>query len=705
MKIRFLNTIHSHLFRWMGCACLLLSLVAVSSCKENISAEDYAIATEQTITEYLEDNPDRFSEIYAIFNRVKLGSSANASSIASVLTARGNYTVFAPNNEAVAYYLDSLGYSSISELTDDEAQLIAYSCIIDCGEDDAYETADFPATGTFTETNISNRRLTCVENTNDTTTYYTIASAGNTVETDIELSNGIIHEVDGVITPSSDNVYELMTAAENLKVICHLMDITSWADSMATDLYDEKYEEEGYSGTYTTSAVGSGTIYYPDYRQIGYTAFVEPDSIFETQWGISLVKDEEGNVTNWTDVEKIIKDKCEAVFGTTDSDDYTSPDNAVNRFVAYHLLYGMMAYDRFVLHCNEYDYSYGSDATEPQTVNCPVNIWDYYTTLGQYPGLMKITQVGDEGFENDLDHNIYINRISVYNDSRSGDYRETGVEDAGLKVSPSNGIYNNEALNGYYFPIDGILMYDDDTRSALGGERIRIDITTMLPEIASNNCRGTGYYIFPEGYFDNLTNQSSSTEILYLHHAYSSDGSSWRDYQGDEIMGSGQYDFILKLPPVPQSGTYELRMGASHNSLRGMVQLYFGSTKTTLSPVGLPYDMRQTVGTVAVPWEDDTDDDTENAENDKNMRNQGYMKAPKYFHITSSSASATSVRDVGGSSAAIRRIITTANLDAGTTYYLRFKSVLNSTTTQLFLDYFEFVPTSVYNGVEEEDIW
>ena len=33
------------------------------------------------------------------------------------------------------------------------------------------------------------------------------------------------------------------------------------------------------------------------------------------------------------------------------------------------------------------------------------------------------------------------------------------------------------------------------------------------------------------------------------------------------------------------------------------------------------------------------------------------------------------------------------------------KSVLENTNTQLFIDYFEFCPKSVYNGVVEEDGW
>lgn len=196
---------------------------------------------------------------------------------------------------------------------------------------------------------------------------------------------------------------------------------------------------------------------------------------------------------------------------------------------------GRMAYDRFVHHYNEYGYKYG-DNKKPQTNNLPVNVWDYYATIGKYRGLIKITQVGDTGFQRDLNHSIYANRKSIYNDGVDGDYTETGVEDEGVKISPDNGAFDNSAVNGYYFPINKVLMYDSGVRSRLGSERIRVDITTMLPEIASNSVRGNGYFRFPNGYFDNITSESSGTILLYLMDAYSPAGGAWRDYQGDEVM-------------------------------------------------------------------------------------------------------------------------------------------------------------------------
>jgi murein L,D-transpeptidase YafK len=44
-------------------------------------------------------------------------------------------------------------------------------------------------------------------------------------------------------------------------------------------------------------------------------------------------------------------------------------------------------------------------------------------------------------------------------------------------------------------------------------------------------------------------------------------------------------------------------------------------------------------------------------------------------------------------------------MEANKTYYLRFKTALKKTDSQFFMDFFEIVPTNVYNGTLPEDIW
>ena len=57
---------------------------------------------------------------------------------------------------------------------------------------------------------------------------------------------------------------------------------------------------------------------------------------------------------------------------------------------------------------------------------------------------------------------LRINRyVSEYdNDS----YRELEVPIKGLLVQSGNGAHDNQALNGFYHMIDGILIYNDDVK-------------------------------------------------------------------------------------------------------------------------------------------------------------------------------------------------------------------------------------------------
>lgn len=679
---------------------LLFASQALTSCKEDVSADNYAISTDQTVTDYLKSCP-QFTLIESILERVKLGRSDDASSLSSVMSARGNYTVFAPNDSAVTAYIQGLGVTSIDELTYEQAQNIAMNCIIDNGDDAAYETADFPTPGAFTLSNLNDRTLTCAQDASGD--FYIINGTSTVVAADHEVSNGMVHEVSTVISPAADNLADRIADADNLKIFSAILNKTTWCDSL-TAYRDNDYEKENYQEItdYRLASETSHVIRRNTHRYIGFTALVEPDEVLEA-WGITATRDANGDITDTLALMQQFEEKCAEIYGTAEAGNYSHPDNAVNQFVAYHLMYGSMAYNKFVRHLNEYNYLYGPDIKNPQTTDCPTNVWNYYTTMGQHPGLIKIVQVGDAGFEQDKDHKIYANRISEYDNGRKGDYHETAAPYPGILISEDNGEYDNNAQNGFYFPINQVLLFDQTTCDNLASERMRIELCTMLPEMQSNNNRGGDYRLYPLGYFDNILNESSDTKIVYV---CDQGGGGWNDYQGDEFLFCGLYDFTLRLPPVPKSGTYEIRMGVGMNPMRGMAQIYFGNDPYRLSPAGLPYDMRQTVNesNTEIPWVADSDDEETNIENDKNMRNHGYMKGPMYFTITDGKGE-TPVRNRSGSVACVRRIITNAYMEKGKYYYLRFKSALKKLDSQFFLDYFEIVPTSVYNGVEEEDIW
>ena len=145
-----------------------------------------------------------------------------------------------------------------------------------------------------------------------------------------------------------------------------------------------------------------------------------------------------------------------------------------------------------------------------------------------------------------------------------------------------------------------------------------------------------------------------------------------------------------------------------------MVQVYIGNSPNRMeTPTGLPIDMRETVDMIpGNPWVADKNvqyDELTCRENDRNMRNNGYMKGPQYFHINGKNKDGEPVRNIQGNSqdaSALRRVLIAQYFDANKTYYLRFKSAIaDEANNQLFLDYIEFVPSSVYNGTTPEDIW
>ena len=96
---------------------------------------------------------------------------------------------------------------------------------------------------------------------------------------------------------------------------------------------------------------------------------------------------------------------------------------------------------------------------------------------------------------------------------------------------------------------------------------------------------------------------------------------------------------------------------------------------------------------------EDKDDEDENRTIEKNLRNAGYLKGPQYFNGYGNTTPAR------GNYACLRRIVTTQHMEPGKTYYIRYKTALEATDGQFFMDYFEYCPSYIYNGAEPEDIW
>ena len=469
--------------------------------------------------------------------------------------------------------------------------------------------------------------------------------------------------------------------------------------------FAEKYK--AHAGTYPNNTVSSTP--FQAYRRQGFTLFAETDEVFNKEWGVPMPVYDEAtqSITNWEAIKQVLNEQCGKIYSNLKLGDLTDKDNAVNIFVATHLLNSNMqlANNSAVRHATEYGYTTGEDINEPST-NYTVNVWDYYRTAWpQESKLLKITQTPDGQF--------YLNRFSKYDNGLTGTYVETGTLQEGIlahaRNEVDNSVYNNVALDGSYHPIDNILSFNSDYASAMKSERVRMDFTTLLPEIASNNLRGKDAY-FPTDYFSTLTNVSPDTEIQLL---YASKG--WVDYQGDELLVTGNYDFTLEVPAMPNDGSYELRMGYSVNEVRAKSLLTFicedeaGNQGTWGEPLVL--DQSEPVMANDGIAQKDADlnyDETLCAENDYALHKLGYMKAPAYFHKAGDSTSPA--RDELGRSyngGNMRRVLITSKMSPCKRYYIRFQSLDNSGLAQLHLDFIEFVPRLVDVAGEpyREDVW
>ena len=715
--------------------CLFVSSFALSSCKEEVDDSNFAIKTDQTLADIMDSDPS-LSMARDLFKEVRLGKKGNSSSIYSVLSARGNYTAFVPDNTAIEAYLKKLGLNNIDELPAETKELIVYSCVIDNGDQEAYQSTEFPSSGTFNLSNLYDRLLTCAENPTATDTvervkidpltlmpemkdgdtvkvkypiFYNIEKTCGVMSYDHQASNGWLHIMAEVIAPTSDYVYQIVQDAPNMKIMGRLLQETGiwkWMDRERDTQYEEQELPE-------KLVAQPGTFEVPEKRYLAFTGFVEPDSIFELYGVPTPVTNEDGVITNWDEVLQGLKgvSKITTAYGTQDMDDLTSPNNPLYKFVKYHFIDGKYAPGKLVVHYTEFQYQYGADQKNPQTRVLPIDAWDYYTTIHPIDKVeerepIKLLQLGSNGpiGERYEGNPIFINRFAEYDDGPTGKFEQIAVKPGGegVMIQEDKSI---SAANGYVYPIDDLLVFGPAERNLMGLERMRIDYATIIHELSSNNLRLGKYSLFPAGYFENLPVQNSSSNVLYLFCAYSPLSSTgWCNFEGDEMMILGLYDVTFRIPPVPVAKEYEIRLGVSHNNLRGMCQLYIGEDINRLKPAGLPYDLRQSAPSVNIPWvQDIEDDEITNAENDKNMRNQGYMKGPQYFGWTDGKG--TLDRMSRSYSGHLRRIVTVERLEPGKSYYLRYKSALKKLDSQLQIDYIEIVPKEVYSGSEPENIW
>ncbi len=713
--------------KFIGCIAALSGVVTLNSCSEDIDTSSRYVFKEETIGSYLQKQPV-YSQYVSLLNKVKI-SDFSESTVMQLMTARGNFTCFAPTNEAIDAYLDSLVVKGFIETPSWEAftdsavkdsirQVIVYNSIIDGGDFTStgdrtyYETSSFPINNNeeFASPTLSDRKLSVYYAENPDSIFINGNILISLKNRDIPAINGVIHQVESVIAPSNNTAGYLLQSFidENkkgylvtAKVIqaCGLIDTLSLAK-------DERYETLYKNGTLedlrTHPSVGKPG-YLPEHRKYGYTIFAETDEFWEGVIGKPYDQITVEDVKDYVIGQGIYPD------AKTD-ENYRDEENVLNLFITYHLLPYRLPADKLIMHYNEKFYSL--DAKKPT-----VAMTEIYTTMGKRR-LLKI-------FESAESQGIYLNRFPVLRSGRKENYREDYCEDDkwGFRINTDSA--NTEALNCVIYPIvheknpGRVLGYDEETRSNLQRQRMRYDIAGLFPEYMNNDVRGqtvttdrhmcVGFPINTNYPYMADLEMTDGTEFYYL----LGRGNGWHNYLADEFNIVGRYEFTLRLPPVPKHGVYELRFAVQSNSgVRGMAQVYWGEDKDRLAAQGIPLDVRMggewrytSAGNFpsTVGWLQDNDEDQDyNAEVDKKMRNNGFMKGPEHY-IGGNPGGTNTARDGANT---LRRILVRETMDPDKTYYLKIKSVLDDVNKEFYMDYLEFCAKEVYDNPETpEDIW
>ncbi len=703
------------IIKYTLCLLSVLSLCFLQSCKEDIDMSDRYTFTQYTIASYLSSHDSTFSEYNKLLGEVEI-SGRSASTVLQLVSARGNYTVFAPDNKAIYDYLDSLcakgiitspswdGFQS-EETLDSIRKVIVFNSILDGGDasDNAYQTSSFPDDGEeFPIANLYDRKLTyCYSETNPDSMFINgikdsetrVITGGALIDQknrDIITINGYIHEVHSVIAPSNQSLGDLLKdyvdlGNEKYSVMADLILSCGLKDTLS-QIRDEVYETHYQAGDLpdVKSSQSIGTGYLPEHRKFGFTVFAETNEFWERTIGKSASEITAEDVKNWVVSQGYYPN-------AKDDDNYSSSDNVLNQFITYHILPMRIPVDKLVIHYNEKGYN---KTTKSRTIP----VWEIYTTMGERR-LLKLYEGNRTAPEG-----IFINRFPVLDNDRRGTYHEVSCEEqnAGVKVNTTDVV---NLVNGYIYSIEEPITYSQATRENFQKQRLRFDVTALFPEFMNNNIRAnwvdSRYVGMPctnvYKYLENLDIEDG-TNFCYL----PGFNYVWYNFQGDEFNVTGRYEMTFTLPPVPLKGTYEIRYAVQNNSqLRGMCQVYFGSDRNSLYAMGIPLDLRIGGNSDILGWEADTDDDDANAEVDKKMRNNGFMKGPEYYHaglVSNPTARATQTTT--------RRIIVRQEMEPGKTYYLKFKSVLDDESKEFYMDYIEFCAKEVYDNPQTpEDIW
>jgi uncharacterized surface protein with fasciclin (FAS1) repeats len=666
------------------------TVLSLTACNPEPDESDLYTFTGETIESFIQSDSTLSSFNY-VLQRVRYDR---------LMAAYGTYTCFAPTNEGMKAYCDSL--------YDDVEAVIPHNGMTERSIEGLTDSLCLNIVRYHLSGNV--RTAVNLTGTGEVSTLlgYEFSFASDSlgrpvfnnkatvISSDNEVTNGVVHIIDNVIPRFTRFIGDVLERAPQYSIFSQALEATGLGDSLMTFTKGDNFTfyqrpRENYSGT----------LSWESSCKVGYTLFAESDEVMR-QNGINSFEDlvryaneVYGGASDWYDYIR------ENGISVSTGDDYTNRFNALNMFVAYHILYASMSENQLVFEQNSSSFfNYKPDA----------DMYDYYETMLPH----TILKVWEPRSEN---RNVYINRYQT-NNTLTNEVGTTGTNHELIRRGVR--VVRNEQLaayNGYVLSINGMLVYDRIVPRGVLNERMRVNCTSLFPELINNRYRywstGDGNIAntydtsrrgLPSNLFDNLVVYD---DVFCL--AYCLRG-AWRCWQADQIQFWGRYDIAFKLPSVP-SGLYEIRVVYAPMTYGSFMQYYIGTSSNvqSMTAIGLPFDATVQVEDPRIGLTDPKAEDDQGIESDMALRNRGYMRGPHSYcgHGENGYADNNSARtEWGTGSLTVRYILGRVQLNQGQENWLRIKTLNpDNTMNPVGLDFVELAPVSVTDNQEYSEDW
>lgn len=254
----------------------------VVACTDTDPAERFFTDDEITIAAYLDNHAGEYSLFIELLEQANFKSAFNA---------YGTYTLFIFNNSAFQTYLNSKGYTSVSQMPVEEAKvLVRYHSL------NSVITSSSLGYGKLPVKNLEDDELVSAFDSTGLQGII-INREAKIISRDIELNNGVLHVIDKTLTPITTSVIQQLELDTDYSIFVEAVKTTGFY-SILNDIYD--------------------TVSQDEVQRKYFTVFAEPNSVFN-----------EKGFTSYVDLETAYQNGVAS---------HTNPADSLYRFVANHII-------------------------------------------------------------------------------------------------------------------------------------------------------------------------------------------------------------------------------------------------------------------------------------------------------------------------------------------------------------------------------